>query len=92
MGDWKSIWYFTKKVTNLLQHSTQNLRVKPLIRLQIYAPSLTSLRQRDWNALIELFDREDGDEVESDINSNLHLMMPEPCWGDDPFDFLREYM
>jgi len=58
----------------------------------MYAPTLNSLRQRDWKALIELFDREDGDEIEADINSNLHLRTPEPCWEDDPFDFLREFL
>ncbi|WP_442936539.1 hypothetical protein [Nostoc sp.] len=51
-----------------------------------------SLRERDWTALIELFDREDGDEIEADIDSSLFWLIPEPCWEDDPFDFLREYL
>ncbi len=66
--------------------------MKSQINLQVHAPSLTSFRQRDWKALIELFDREDCDEIETDINHNLRLMTPEPCWEDDPFDFLREYL
>lgn len=60
--------------------------------LQVYPPSLTSLRERDWTALIELFDRDDVDEIEADINSSLFWLIPEPCWEDDPFDFLREYL
>ncbi|WP_375515160.1 hypothetical protein [uncultured Nostoc sp.] len=60
--------------------------------LQVYAPSLTFLRERDWTALIELFDRDDGDEIEADIDSSLFWLIPEPCWEDDPFDFLREYL
>jgi len=60
--------------------------------LQVYTPSLTSLRERDWTALIELFDRDDGDEIEDDIHTNLFRLIPEPCWEDDPFDFLREYL
>ncbi|BBD58686.1 hypothetical protein NIES2109_14640 [Nostoc sp. HK-01] len=76
----------------MLQESTQILRVNSLINLQMYAPVLNSLRQRDWKALIELFDREDSDEIEADINNNLHLRTPEPCWEDDPFDFLREFL
>jgi len=60
--------------------------------LQVYAPSLTSLRERDWTALIELFDRDDGDEIEADISGSLFWLIPEPCWEDDPFDFLREYL
>lgn len=42
--------------------------------------------------MIELFDREDSEEIEADIRSNLLLRTPEPCWEDDPFDFLREYL
>ncbi|MDZ8023148.1 MAG: hypothetical protein RMX65_023695 [Nostoc sp. DedQUE01] len=60
--------------------------------LQVYTPSLPSLRDRDWTALIELFDRDDGDDIEADIHINLFWLIPEPCWEDDPFDFLREYM
>ena len=60
--------------------------------LQVYPPSLTSLRERDWTALIELFDRDDVDEIEADIDSSLIWLIPEPCWEDDPFDFLREYL
>ncbi|MBG1268416.1 hypothetical protein [Nostoc sp. WHI] len=60
--------------------------------LQVYAPSLTSLRERDWTALIELFHRDDSDEIEADINRSLFWLIPEPCWEDDPFDFLREYL
>ncbi|HEY9800822.1 MAG TPA: hypothetical protein V6D25_10725 [Leptolyngbyaceae cyanobacterium] len=59
---------------------------------QIYAPIFTSLKERDWKVLLEMFDREDIDEIETDINRNLLLMIPEPCWEDDPFDFLREYL
>lgn len=62
------------------------------VNIQIYAPAITSLEERDWKAMTELFDREDSNEIEADIRSNLLFMMPEPCWGDDPFDFLREYL
>nr|WP_242054215.1 hypothetical protein [Nostoc parmelioides] len=62
------------------------------INPQIYAPVFTSLKERDWKALLEMFDRDDIDELEADINFNLQLMIPEPCWEDDPFDFLREYL
>ncbi|MBR8833023.1 MAG: hypothetical protein DSM106950_03005 [Stigonema ocellatum SAG 48.90 = DSM 106950] len=60
--------------------------------VDVYAPAFMALRERDWKALTELFDRGDSDEIEADINSNLLLMIPEPCWEDDPFDFLREYL
>ncbi|BAY93292.1 MULTISPECIES: hypothetical protein [unclassified Tolypothrix] len=60
--------------------------------VNIYAPAITSLEERDWKAMTELFDREDSEEIEADIMKSLLFMIPEPCWGDDPFDFLREYL
>ncbi len=75
-----------------LHPSTPILFVNYPINPQIYAPVFTSLKERDWKALLEMFDRDDIDEVEADINVNLQLMIPEPCWEDDPFDFLREYL
>jgi hypothetical protein len=62
------------------------------MNLEVYAPPSTSLRNRDWKALLELFDREDVDEIEADVQDSLRLLPPEPCWEDDPFDFLREYL
>nr|WP_320076065.1 hypothetical protein [Tolypothrix sp. PCC 7712] len=50
------------------------------------------MEERDWKAMTELFDREDSEEIEADIMKSLLFMIPEPCWGDDPFDFLREYL
>ncbi|MDZ7958122.1 MAG: hypothetical protein RMY34_09495 [Aulosira sp. DedQUE10] len=60
--------------------------------LQIYAPAIASLEERDWTAMSELFDREDSDDIEADILKSLLFMIPEPCWGDDPFEFLSEYL
>ncbi|MBD2211089.1 hypothetical protein H6G27_14510 [Nostoc linckia FACHB-104] len=60
--------------------------------VHIYAPAIASLEERDWKAMTELFDREDSEEIEADILKSLLFMIPEPCWGDDPFDFLREYL
>lgn len=82
----------SKLESDFLRLSSTNLRVNYSNNLQVYAPSLTSLRERDWTALIELFYREDSDEIEADINRSLFWLIPEPCWEDDPFDFLREYL
>lgn len=55
--------------------------------------SLMPLRERDIIALSELFDREDSEEIEADINHHLIWLWPEPCWDDeDPFSFLRDYL
>ncbi|MEA5619568.1 hypothetical protein VB711_17225 [Cronbergia sp. UHCC 0137] len=60
--------------------------------LQANNPPLTSLRERDWKALTALFERDDSDEIESDIKNNLRWLTPEPCWEDNPFEFLRDYL
>lgn len=86
------IGLFTNLITNFLYQLTQTSPVTYPNIPQTYAPVFTSLRERDWKVLIELFDRHDSDEIEADISTNLLLMMPEPCWEDDPFDFLREYL
>ena len=54
--------------------------------------SLNSLRERDWEALTSLFDRDDSDEIEDEIKSKLVWLVPEPCWEDNPFEFLREFL
>jgi hypothetical protein len=60
--------------------------------LQVNVTSLNFLRDRDWEALLSLFDREDGDEIEDEIKSKLVWLVPEPCWEDNPFEFLREFL
>ena len=50
------------------------------------------VRERDWEALNLLFDRDDSDEIEADIQSKLLFLVPEPCWEDNPFDFLQEFL
>lgn len=46
--------------------------------IEVYAP----LNERDWEAMTQLFDRQDSDEIETDINSKLRMVIPEPCWED----------
>lgn len=50
------------------------------------------LRVRDLQVLIELFNRNEIDAIESDILQNLDCRCPEPCWEDDPFEFLRDFL
>lgn len=57
-----------------------------------HAQPISPLRERDINALSDLFQRADMFEVEADINSRLLQLLPEPCWEDDPFDFVREFL
>jgi len=57
-----------------------------------FAAPLSPLRSRDITALKELFDREDVEELAADVTARLLLLYPEPCWEDDMFSFLREYL
>ena len=59
---------------------------------EVHAPPLMPLKERDFKALAKLFDRPDSIEIENDINNTLDLMVPEPSWDEDPYEFLREYL
>ncbi|MDM3852381.1 MAG: hypothetical protein PT120_20110 [Aphanizomenon gracile PMC649.10] len=34
----------------------------------------------------------DSEEIEDEIKSKLVWLVPEPCWEDHPFEFLREFL
>jgi hypothetical protein len=53
---------------------------------------LLALRDRDEQALRELFQQEGIEAIEADIDRNLHIRCPEPFWEDDSFEFLRDYL
>lgn len=61
-------------------------------RLINHASPLSSLTERDLEALAAMFEPEDAAEVEAELAHYLNLMCPEPCWEEDPFDFLRDYL
>ncbi|MEP0869037.1 hypothetical protein NDA01_04405 [Trichocoleus desertorum AS-A10] len=60
--------------------------------LDSYAAPLAPMRERDLTALGGLFEREDIHDVETDIIRNLLTRWPEPCWDDDPFEFLQDFL
>lgn len=57
-----------------------------------YASPLAPLRERDEIALAAWFQREDIHEIETDIAAHLLKLLPEPCWEDNPLDFLKEFL
>lgn len=63
-----------------------------------YSPSpnipapLESLRYRDKTALNELFEQKDLEAIILDVVTNLLLLWPEPCWEEDPYEFLEEFL
>lgn len=59
---------------------------------EVHASPLAPLNSRDLTALTELFERNDSDAIEAEINSKLQMMVPEPSWEEDPYEFLREFL
>jgi hypothetical protein len=57
-----------------------------------HASPLISLRARDIQTLSELFDTEIIDDIESDIQRYLDRLYPEPCWDENLYDFLGEFL
>jgi hypothetical protein len=45
-----------------------------------YAPPLLPLRDRDLQALTELFQQDEITAIEADVLDNLQRRLPEPCW------------
>ncbi|MGD1951469.1 MAG: hypothetical protein ACFB14_17755 [Leptolyngbyaceae cyanobacterium] len=57
-----------------------------------HADPLAPVRPRDEQALEEFFDDSQLDEIIADVHFRLKQLCPEPCWEDDPFDFLCSYI
>ncbi len=82
-----------------LNRSWQSIRcnaqseINSLLRpLMFHAEPLAPLRQRDEQALEEIFDDLQVEEILTDVCIRLKQIYPEPCWEDEPFDFLRGYV
>jgi hypothetical protein len=65
---------------------------QPSARLGAFADPLSPLRERDLFALEGLFQRSDMYWIEADVNQMLLHLLPEPCWDEDAFDFLHEFL
>ncbi|WP_084555025.1 hypothetical protein [[Phormidium ambiguum] IAM M-71] len=78
----------------LYQKDSKNRKTteKEYTRFVNHAIPLSSLTEKDLEALAAMFDPEDLAEVEAELSHYLNLMCPEPCWEEDPFDFLRDYL
>jgi hypothetical protein len=57
-----------------------------------FAAPLAPLRVRDIQALAELFLRDDIFAIEADVSQRLLALLPEPCWEDEVFAFLGEFL
>ena len=69
------------------------LQVSAKSHLEVgHAAPLMPLRERDMKSLAELFEHEQIHEIEADVIRNLLVRWPEPCWEDEPFEFLQDYL
>lgn len=77
----------------VLKHSRRSPSVSTASRnIEIYhAAPIMPLQDRDFTEMAKLFERQDADEIEADINRALLWLSPEPCW-DEEFDFLGEFL
>lgn len=57
-----------------------------------YADPISPLRERDNQALTNLFHRDDIHAIEVDLTQMLLHLLPEPCWEEDPLEFLQEFL
>lgn len=57
-----------------------------------HANPLAPLRQKDEQALVEIFDDFQIEDILADVCIRLKQIYPEPCWEDEPFNFLEGYL
>ena len=57
-----------------------------------FAAPLSPLRERDLNALAELFLTDQISVIEADVAQLLIRLQPEPCWEDNPFNSLQDFL
>ena len=60
--------------------------------VMFHAEPLAPLRQRDEQALEDVFDDIEVEDILTDVCLRLRQLYPEPCWEDELFDFLQEYV
>lgn len=80
-----------KSTKGVLPERKQVLRTSKSLTVS-HASPLAPLRSRDRSALDELFERDDLPEISLDIHRCLARIYPEPCWDDNPHDFLHDFI
>lgn len=57
-----------------------------------HASPLAPLRPRDSQALDNFFDSDRIQEITLDVHRYLARIYPEPCWEDEPYEFLKGFI
>ncbi|MDX2228117.1 MAG: hypothetical protein NW220_00675 [Leptolyngbyaceae cyanobacterium bins.349] len=70
----------------------EQVAIQPPEPVGSYADPLEPLRERDLQALDKLFQRDDMYTLEADLNQMLLHLLPAPCWEEDAFEFLRDFL
>ncbi len=76
---------------SLIHASKQIVQTSPSLEVG-HASPLTPLRPRDSQALDDLFAEDHINDIALDIHRYLARIYPEPCWEDEPYEFLRGYV
>lgn len=86
-GPWSRSWQ------SGLYNNCPQPEINALLRpLMFHAEPLAPLRQRDEQALEDFFDDTEIEDILTDVCLRLKQLYPEPCWEDNPFDFLQGYV
>lgn len=57
-----------------------------------HASPVAPLREQDAQALDMFFDSEQIQEIVMDVHRYIAGVYPEPCWEDEPYDFLHGFI
>ena len=63
-----------------------------LVELASYASPLAPLNEQDKQALSGFFEQENIEEITTNLNHVLTWLWPEPCWDEEPHEFLKEFL
>lgn len=74
-----------------VREASKDEREPPIIS-RLYAEPIAPLRDRDEVALQDIFTTTQLEDAITDIQDRLSHLYPEPCWEDDPYDFLHGYV
>lgn len=67
--------------------------INSLLRpITFHADPLAPLRSQDELALEAIFEDTQVEEIFTDVYARLQQLYPEPCWEDDSFKFLSDYV
>lgn len=58
----------------------------------VAAEPLSALKERDTQALTELFEDEEIEAIQADVLLCLSFLSPAPCWDEEAFEFLKEFL